>query len=268
MADAKLMIVWDGKVPGLADHRLSLAAFGQPLKELVYAIRRVASDLEREAKGRLASGLGVGRNTKDASLLDVQVITIRGNSPVTVECSIVPMAQPQYPLLETLSDRAMLRLLEDIEMETSGRPAHFKVRQFVKSLPEGLEAQRYTAFCTSGETRTVDVGAIRLAQEPPALAHLTEFHGGIASLNFERRTISFRTVLGDAVNCSATDEQISEAIKIRELPVLVLAVTDGHQQTRLLRLLTEGHERQPTSADNRLARVIQDWDPLLAILAK
>jgi hypothetical protein len=268
MPDAKLTIVWDGAVPGLVDHRLSLSAFAPALRELLFAVRRVATDLEREARRRPVSGVGVGRNTKEASLLDVQIATIRANSPVTLECSIVPLAPPEYPLLEGLGDRAVVRLLEDIELETSGRPAHFKVRQFVRALPEGLELQRYTAALGSGEVKTVEVRQVRLADEPRDLPHLVEFTGMIAAIGFEDPYIRFRTSSGDVVACSGTREQIEEAVRHRDTEVTVFGVAGVDGRTRVLRLGT-GHELpKPLPAAARLDRIISDWDPLLTILAK
>jgi len=270
--ETKLTIVWDGLVPGLADHRLSLAAFAQSLKELVFTIRRIASDLDRDfdrdAIGRPSFGGGVGRNTKEASLLDVQIAALSGSSPVTLECTVVPMTQPPYPLLANLGDRAVERFLSDIEMEANGKPTHFKVRQFMRSLPAGLALQKYTAALESGEKRTIEIGAVRLVEEPRALPHLIRFEGAVSAVAFEEMYIRFRAQEGDAVTCAASAQQIDDAVNLRDATVSVLAVNSGEGRMRLLRIVRISGEPAMASAARRLEQIIADWDPLLAILAK
>src|SRR5688500_9345942 len=84
----KIVIVWDGDVPGLADRRLSLGSFERALKGLLTAIRRIASDLEVKATNPRDHARG--RLAREAQNLDVQLSELRGNSPVTVTATVVP----------------------------------------------------------------------------------------------------------------------------------------------------------------------------------
>jgi hypothetical protein len=268
VGETKLTIVWDGAVPGLPERRLSLSAFGPALGELVKTLRRVANDLDRDARGPRLSGAGVGRNTKDASLLDVQIETISANSPVTLACTVVPLQPPQMPLIANLGDRAVARLLDDIEMEASGRPAHFKVRQFVRALPEGLQLQRYAATLETGERRVVEIGSVQLPEEPKDLPHLLEFSATVAMIAFEQRAVRFRTTEGDAVTCAVTSDQIETAIELRDSPLAVLAVAEEDRRTRLLAVRRADVPLETPSSEARLNSIITDWDPLLALLAQ
>jgi hypothetical protein len=63
----ELKIEWEGVAPGLADKRLSLSAFGEPLTILLAALRRIASNLVGDA----LEEKNVGRFTNAARQLDI-----------------------------------------------------------------------------------------------------------------------------------------------------------------------------------------------------
>ena len=48
----RLEIQYDGTVPGLNEHRLSLSAFGPSLNALLRAIRRIATNMVGDALGQ------------------------------------------------------------------------------------------------------------------------------------------------------------------------------------------------------------------------
>jgi hypothetical protein len=261
---SKLRIVWDGNVPGLEERRLSIGSFGPALRELLAALRRIATDLERDAwPTRLVSS--AGRLKKDASNLDIQIVTITGNSPVAVEMDIVEVAQPARPLVHDLGVRAMERFLEDLKLEAAGTAAHYKVRKFLGALPEGLTKQKYTHTDADGRVRReIDLGAVDVAPSKVS-AHLIEVIGEIVGVGFEpgRNEVKVKSIGGDVVSFSATLEHIETALSLRGTGVKALGVVEP-ARVRLLRF----GDSPEFSPDARLNYVFSTWAGVLAELAK
>jgi hypothetical protein len=262
----ELEIVWDGNVPGLSEHRLSLEAFGPALNGLLSAIRRIASDLEMQARGP-ARGAGRGRLARQASNLDVQIVTIRTSSPVAITTQVVPIATPDRPLIDDLPDRALDVFLQDIESEARGAPAHYRVRRYLKSLPSGLATQTYIHRDADGQVRgQVKIGEMALAQitEP---VHLVELWGTLVGVGFEpgRQEIKIRAATGELMTVSAEENQVEAALGLRLQDVYALAVTEP-DKTRLLRLGPD--EPEPSPPDVRADHIFNAWSGLLNRLAQ
>ena len=257
-----LEIIWDGEVPGLPDHRLSLDAFGPALHQLLAAIRRIASDIQLQAEGPTR-----GRLAREAANLDVQIETIRANSPVTLEAQIVPLAPPNRPLIADLSERALETFLRDVERESAGYPSHYKARKFLGSLPDGLTRQTYRQKSADGQVlRSVEIERMHLPVTAPS-PHLIEFHGLLVGFGFEpgRQEIKVRLGSGGLVTLSASQEQVDAALAMRLVEIDVLAVAEPSKM-RLLRFTTA--EFTPPSAVEREAFVFGTWSGLLNRLAQ
>lgn len=253
---AKLEIVWDGNVPGLAEHRLSLDAFGPALKALLAAIRRIASELELQADNRR------GRLAREASQLDVQFETITVNSPVRAIARVVPLVEPARPLIDDLPDLAVDRFLDGLRRESSRVPSHYQVRRFLKSLPAGLTQQSYVHTRSDGQINKVEIGEIRLPELRKS-AYLVDVHGLVAGAGFEtgRGEVKLRSG-GDLVAFAASDEQVEQALSDRRQLVHAVGVYLDDKR----RLLAINPRR--LSESERAAYVLGKWGGLLSRLAK
>jgi hypothetical protein len=120
----QLRIGWDGDVPGIAEHRLSLASFGEPLALLLAALRRIATQMVSTAVERPK----FGRFADLARLLDIEVTAIEGNS--TGIDAVVSFAQPpnMLPLFGDVAERAVSQLLDTIKLESDGTVRDSAVR--------------------------------------------------------------------------------------------------------------------------------------------
>jgi hypothetical protein len=261
-----LEIVWDGQVQGLQERRLSLEAFGPALRQLLSAVRRIASDLELQARGP-GERRAQGRLAKEASNLDVQVETIRANSPVTLKCAIVPVNMPARPLLADLPERTIEHFLHDIERESQGSPAHYRARKFLQALPPGLAEQRYVFRRADGSVvREIQIGRMAIAQ-PMRSPYLAEVSGVLVGLGFEegRSEVKVRASNGELVSAAATPEQVEEALGLRLRQVELLAVVE---QTRMKLLRLSEVSLSPPDEATRTRYVFETWDELLKRLAK
>jgi hypothetical protein len=266
--DAKLEIIWDGEVPGLPEHRLSLDAFGPALNQLLAAFRRLASDIHLQARGPGQIAGRAGRLAKEAENLDIQVETITGNSPVRLAARVVELSPPPMPLIADLPERALDQLLIDIEREAAGYPTHHSVRSFLKTLPVGLVSQTYIHKASDGRIlRQVQIGAMALPApiRGPFLINLT---GVVVGVGFEegRQEVKVRADSREIVSFTATSEQADHAIDLRLQHVDVLAVAVEGGKPRLLGL-TPGERLYPDEKQ-RADIVFNEWSGLLARLAQ
>ena len=267
----KLLIVWDGDVPGLADRRLSLTAFQPALRQLLTAIRRIATDIETKATGPRESARG--RFAGEAAKLDVQISEVRGNSPLAVTASVLPIEAPKWPLIADLADAAVDEFLRDVERESNGSPTHYQVRRFLHALPPGLRVQRYSHTTADGTPgREVQLGAIDI-REPRTAAHLIELVGAVVGLTFEqgRTEVKVRSSGGDLMTFAATAEQVDVALSHRHKEVLVLGVSDPAGKPRLLRVVPmsdAGDDRVLADPKERIGYITRTWDGVLTRLAR
>lgn len=265
--ERRFEIIWDGQAPGLSDHRLSLAAFGPALTQLLAAFRRVASDIQLQARGP-AAAVGRGRLAREAENLDIQIETVTGNSPVHVSAQIVELNPPERPLLGDLPEQALDKLLRDIEREAQGMPAHHSVRAFLKALPDGLESQRYIQKAADGRIlRDVRIGAMSVTTLLRA-PHLMEVSGILVAVGFEegRQEVKVRSDSGELVAMTSTSALAEKAIDLRLQHVRLLGVSIEGQRPRLIDLTAE--EILVQDPGPRLDRVFSDWRVLLQRLAQ
>lgn len=264
----KLEITWDGDAPGLPDHRLSLDAFQPALRNLLSAVRRIASDLEMRAREPRKSGPSRGRLAKEASALDIQIESIRSNSPVMISAVVTPMGELTRPLIADLPEMAVDALISSIERESKGHPAHYRVRRFLNSLPEGLTQQRYVHRSLDGTVRgEVSVSSMTVAEErtTPVLIEVT---GLLVGFGFEpgRGELKVRASTGELATFNADPSQVERGLNMRLSDVVALGVSENGGRPRLLRLDTL--DRKPMPPDVRAKALIKQWDGLLQRLAR
>jgi hypothetical protein len=262
---SELKIRWDGDVPGMAEHRLSLAQFGDALANLVAALRRIATQMVSTAEGEHPK---TGRFAGVARQLDIEISAIEGNS--TGVNGVVTFTPPpdMLPLFVDLPERATTELLDSIERESKGQAANWAVRKYLQSLPQGLHRQLYE-FNENGTTKKlVEIGDVRLAEFPGELPSLREHEGVIVGVGFEpgRTEVRLRTD-SSSPNLDATSEQVDMALTMRKGKVRVLGVNDG-KRTRLLRLIDAAKPRFAMTDADVEEQIYRRWSGVLARLAR
>lgn len=271
MATTRLEIVLDGSAPGIQKHALSVDAFGEPLARLLQALRRIASGVVTDAMGDKRYGARSGRYAPAAKQIDVEIVAITGNSPLHLTLDVVSRSESSNPwLLEDLTDTATERFLDDLEKESAGIPRNATVRSFLGSFPEGVTAQRYLYASTTGQTRTVEIGAVDLAETPRPLPGVFEFVALVVGVGFETGKTEVRlkaTNQAAATPYSATPEQVEDAIQYRNHYVRVLAVRGGGR-SRLLGLWPADHILPVPDRDAAQEYIFGRWHELLRRLAQ
>jgi len=141
MADAKLEIIFDGEVPGLSHHRLSLAHFGKSLPALIATIRRIATNFATNAADP-AEPRDRGRWTNIARQLDVEISGIsRGSAGFESVLSFTPPLGEPPRLFNDIATAVAMEFLDSVESESKGILRNGTVRNFLRTLPSGLTKQ-------------------------------------------------------------------------------------------------------------------------------
>jgi hypothetical protein len=261
----ELNIKWDGVVPGLREHRLSVNAFSNPLHDLLMIIRRTANNMLREATARKETG--VGRFSAEAQQIDMHLTSI-GEGSADLH-SIIEVEAPgaqieMWP--EGLAADAVDRVLQDIENEGNGIQRNTRVRDYLKGLPPGLSNQDYVLVVDGITRRTVHLTTVVIATDLDALPYLVEIDGRVIGVGFEpgRNFVRVKSDEEAEITFSATAEQVTAALEIRAEDIRVLAVVQGGIK-RLLRIQRRW-ERHVKLDSKRF--IFEKWDGLLARLAQ
>jgi hypothetical protein len=265
--ETKLHIHWDGTAPGLAEHRLSLEAFGPALLALLAAARRIASGILKDAEdpnyGRRGGGLA-----KKARLLDLELSNVTGGSlGVTAVCRMRVPQGANGVLFDELPERATSRLLEAIEGESRGRASNALVRRFLQRLPEGVHAQTYELWQDGTKVRSVEIGAVKLPELPKAQPYLMQLDGAIVGLGLEPVSPEVRIASNEhKYTCSATMQQVERAIELRQEPVRALVLVGKTIKLLWVRPMREAGAFEDSA--RRTTYLLDHWDGLLTRLAQ
>ncbi len=263
--DSKLDITWDGLVPGLSDHRISIDAFGESLTLLLGALRRIASNMFRDAVEEGPATRGPFK--KGTGFLDLEISEIkRASSGFGAVCVLHPPPGETSILIEDLTRRAGDALLSAIEQEAQGSPTDASVRKYLRSLPAGITGQRYD-FQSNGTRRSVVVGEMDIREASKPLAHLLNITGFVIAAGFDPGATSV-TIKNEhrTLTCTATNEQVEAALGLRGESVVAMVVSGN--RTRLLNLRRADKELPPL-ADTETERILfGKWDNLLRKLAQ
>lgn len=264
--DSEIKIRWDGEVAGVAEHRLSLAAFGEPMTNLLAALRRIATQMvstaletDRPKSGRFANL---------ARQIDIEITTIEGGS--TGFNGLVSFRQPpdELPLFADLPERAVTELLDSIDRESHGHTANWAVRKYLSSLPSSIHTQTYELLEGGKSKKILQIGDVKLAEIPDEFPFLREVEGSVVGLGFEPGKPEVR-VKGEtaSANFDATDEQVELALSIRKDEIRSLGVYGG-KRARLLRIAKSSEPRFQVTDKAIEDHIFQRWSGVFARLAK
>ncbi|HBL27605.1 MAG TPA: hypothetical protein DD490_12275 [Acidobacteria bacterium] len=260
--EKRLEILWDGRVPGMAEHRLSLTAFGQALLNLLIAYRRIASNMLVEADS------ATGRLAKAAKLIDLELVEIKeGSAGIAAACVLHPPPGANMELFNTLPGRAADALLTDIEAEARGEFRNVAVRNYLRALPEGITGQKYT-FSENGHRREIAFGSMNLPEGPTEMPVLQERTYAVVGVGFDPGE-SFVRLKGaeETVTCEATPQQVAKALDLRFASVRAMIVRHGGRK-RLVRIRRAGEDLWPLTPNQEENLLFGKWNQLLEKLAK
>lgn len=264
----KLKVTFDGEEPGLAQHRLSLSAFGEPLKLLLSALQRTASGILAAALDDTEYGNRGGRLAAEARLLDLELASIeQGSAAPTFECVARPGSQLDLHRFDTLGEQTVQRLVQDLDAERQGRPANASVRRYLRSLPPGVRTQRYTAWANGSVLADIQFGELSLSEVPVQAARLVKMVGRIVGVGFDPGAshVALRTN-SRTVRCSASSEQVERALLLRHKDV-VAAVLDG-QKPSLVWILDAATPLPRVPIESTIDHLRTNWAETMRILAQ
>jgi hypothetical protein len=257
------IVKWEGDIPGLAEKRLSLNAFGSALTNLRSSLRRIATNIVNEAvRERQADS---GRLTNAARQLDIQITGLVTNSSgFEGLVTIIPPQGYAFLLFEDLPENATTKLLDAIDAERQGVLTNASVRQYLRSLPQELTHQTYSAYRNGKTLREISFGDVALAEVPVDLPYIAEYIGEIVGVGFPPGEPEVRIkVDSDVVVLTATAAQVETALSFRSLNIRGRAVVHG--SSRRLLLLQESS--LPVNRSTQKSAIFQRWNGLLARLA-
>jgi len=259
----ELDIVWDGTAPGLAEHELSVSALEKPLKLLLSAIRRVASNV---IAGNSAGGTG-GRYAGGAGDIDLRIQAV-GHGCLDLSTSVVFPERGQLQLVDddrSVEEETMKVLFEAIDAERRGISRSTHVQKFLRSLV-GVERQQYTARHAGRIIGELSFGTTSLPPEPESHPFLAQYTGKIAGVIFgPKAEVRVQSAAG-SIRLQATDTQIERALELRGEQVRIRAInSDG-----VLRLISLDIDSPPESLSVERARahVLTRWSHTLERLAQ
>lgn len=267
----ELKVTFEGDEPGLAEHRLSLSSFGEPLKLLLSALQRTASGILASALEDTEYGTRGGRLAAEAKLLDLELASIeQGSAAPTFVCVARPGSQLHLQSFDTLGEQAIQRLIQDIDAERQRRPANASVRRYLRSLPAGIRAQRYTAWVDGKVLADVQFGELSLSEisEVSAqAARLIKLLGRIVSVGFDPGA-SYVTLKTSSrtVRCSASPELVERALLLRHKDVSA-AVLDGPKPS-LIWVLDAATSPPRIPIESTLEHLQTSWAETMRILAQ
>jgi hypothetical protein len=264
----KLHIHWDGDVPGLAEHRLSLDAFGEALQALASAARRIASGLVKDAVEDPNYGQRGGRLAEKARLLDLEIAKLGdGSLGVDVVCRMRVPQGANIPLFDELPGQTVGRLLEALEQEGRGQPANAMVRKYLSRLPQGLTKHRYEQWSNGSMVREVNLGAMKLPEIEPTPPCLMEMLGTIVGLGLEASAPEVRIASDERKYvCAATMLQVERAIELHKEPVRAMVLMGTKPRLLWIRPMRDAGRLADEEA--RTGHLMARWEPLLRRLAQ
>lgn len=266
-----LTILYDGSSEALREHRLSVAELGKPLQLLLAAVQRTASGIIRLAADDSYGEKG-GRFAAAAKRLDIQIAAV-SDGCVQLHTALVQetltgenLTIPGLDLPET----TLVRLLEDLEAEASGRPRNAAVRRYLRSLPPTVTKQRYIAKRGGVVVREATLGEVNTPPEAARAPKISRVVGIVSAVGLEAEHETI-TIKGDdgKETFAATASLVERALSLRNVPVRATAVAGvaGSNRARLVRL-DEVNADVAGSPEARLAFIADKWKDALAALAK
>lgn len=265
----ELKIRWDGNVPGLADHRLSIGAFGEALPLLLAAARRIATQIVQTATEGEAPE--TGRFANLARILDIEIVSIEGNSTgVNALVSFQGGGANVNPAFLDLPTRTTTALLDAIASESDRRPANSAVRKYLRMLPGGLREQVYEVFEGGASLKRVELKDVSIAELPEPLPAITQYEGVVLGVGFEpgKYEVRIKTDSNTTFILLSPPEAVDRAIEYRNQRVRALCVQQDERRGRLLMLNRATDPPFQFSPEQVETQIFRRWDTLLRELAK
>lgn len=270
----ELKIRFDGSAAGLANHRLSLSEFHEALGNLLSAVRRTATSIETDATDPAAGAKG-GRYSKMAERIDVQLSVIEEGC-VNLGCVITyePQVGETGEMFPELERRTLARLVEHIDNERRGIPASAAVRKYLRSIPAGVDSQRYALYENGVEIRCAEFGQAEFVDDSQLVAEgprLFRSSGFVISVSFDQDGrgigVALRGEDGVLRAIDASPELVDKGIELRGRQVIA-QIVEQKSKKRLINLWPA--EDQPSKVDikDRTSRIFADWHETLSELAK
>lgn len=271
-----LSIRWDGDTPDLAGHRLSLEAWLEPLGLLLRAVRRAASRILKDALDDPEAPRRGGRYAKAARQIDLQIMAIHGGCTAAQFLVTGGGAGTQGELFPQvpadLPARALSRILQDIEQESSGQLANLLIRRYLRALPERVSVHSYDLQQDGVSLKRVEVRGTRSPELPSMPAYLSKIMGRVTAVGFEPGTVTIKEdgERRGKITCAATEEQIEAAIALRDKSVVAMYVVNAEQSAkpRMVWLYEATAVPEVPDKDARNARFLRDWHHTLELLAQ
>lgn len=267
----ELKVTYDGTEPGLAEHRISLNSFAEPLRLLLLALQRTASAMLVNALEDPEYGSRGGKLATDAKLLDLELATIDGGCATpSFVCTTRSARSPQVemPGVEfDLAEASVAQLVLDIDAERSGKLRNAAVREYLHAIPAGVSKQRYAAYRDEKLICEVDFGTAKLAEPPSALSRLVKVEGNITSVGFEPGLsfISLKTS-SRSIRCTATPQQVEAALPLRSGQVTA-TLLDG-EKTSLIGIWSAAAPRNVPALAETIEHLHSSWENTLKELAQ
>lgn len=271
----ELSVIFEGTEPGLAERRLSLSSFGEPLRLFLIALQRTASAILSSSDNPEYGGRG-GQYKAEARMLDLElkgcteehagaVFTCTARVPPGGQLTIT-QAVPEVFERYDLPALTAARLVQDIEAERSGRPRNVAVRRYLASIPPGVKSQRYIAKCGVEVLGDLQFQSFKLAEIPEDAPRLLRFAGKIASLSFETSHLFLKNP-HRGVRCAATPEQLEKALALRGKEI-VAGVLFGSREPSLVFLHPASEIPERPALETTSNHLLTAWGETLRRLAQ
>lgn len=264
-----LKILWDGDIPGMPEHKLSLGTFAKPLAQLVDALRRTASRIVADAHDDPDYGARGGKYRAEALRLDLVVSgLLRGSSGFDLDC-LEDSDGSQVVMWQDLPRAATERLISDIADEARGIPRSAAARSFLASVPKSVTAHSYELFVDGQLTSRAAFGQPVIIDMAPAvgLPSLCHVEGDIVGVGFAPGDTRVDVLVGKKVySCSATSAQIDLALSLRSARVHAM-ILDA-PRPRLLWVRAQDDKVPARSDDERTALIVTNWNGALERLSR
>lgn len=256
----ELKIKWEGSLPSIVQKRLSIAAFGKPISSLLSIVRRIASNIVSDA----IEANKLGRLADASKQIDIEITeVIRESSGFDSVITMLPPLGENMHLFSDLPQRATLKLLESIEMESKGEMSNALVRDFLLSLPPEINSQSYILHSNGTVIKTVNFGSLRLPPTPKEIPYLVKAEGMIAGVGFDPFSIRVKPT-SQAITFLANEQQVEVAVQLRHSKVMAVGVKDSSG----FRLLILQDQNKAIYKSTRETVVFEKWNGLLERLAK
>ncbi len=230
----ELRALYDGTEHGLAEHRLSLGAFGAALTLLLAALRRTASSILGSAIEE-PEYVPHGRLHKQAALIDLEFIRI--DPGCAIPCFGVVLRddaltrQARLPI-EDLHVQAAERLVRDIEAEAKGILRNAAARRYLAALPSSVTRQKYTLTRGDGVVFETEFGTPSLPPMPEETGGLFHVRGHVTATGFQPGVPFVQLKVEDKPRrCAASERLVDRALDLRGQEVVgaILSVQNKDQ---------------------------------------